>query len=115
MLPHFEKYTKIGYYPFFLETSSSESYYERLQKVVSTVIENDIPSVEKIGPDRFKLVTPPAAGGISKGGMDSKLRAAQIAAKAGCTVVIADGRKAGRLGAIIAGKDVGTIIPGTTL
>ena len=74
-----------------------------------------IPSVEKIGPDLFKLVTPPAAGGISKGGMDSKLRAAQIAAKAGCTVVIADGRKAGRLGAIIAGKDVGTIIPGTTL
>jgi len=48
VLPHFEKYTKIGYYPFFLETSSSESYYERLQKVVSTVIENDIPSVEKI-------------------------------------------------------------------
>jgi hypothetical protein len=48
VLPHFEQYTKTGYYPFFLETSSPESYYERLQKVVSTVIENDIPAVEKI-------------------------------------------------------------------
>ena len=48
VLPHFEQYIKTGYYPFFLETSSSESYYERLQKVVSTVIENDIPTVENI-------------------------------------------------------------------
>ena len=48
VLPHFEQYIKIGYYPFFLETSSSESYYERLQKVVTTVIENDIPTVENI-------------------------------------------------------------------
>ena len=48
VLPHFEQFTKTGYYPFFLETSSPESYYERLQKVVSTVIENDIPAVEKI-------------------------------------------------------------------
>lgn len=37
-----------GYYPFFLETGSEESYFERLQQVVSTVIENDIPAVEKI-------------------------------------------------------------------
>ena len=48
VLPHFEQYIKAGYYPFFLETTSHESYYERLQKVVSTVIENDIPAVEKI-------------------------------------------------------------------
>lgn len=48
VLPHFEQYLKTGYYPFFLETASEESYYERLQKVVSTVIENDIPAVEKI-------------------------------------------------------------------
>ena len=47
-LPHFEQYLKTGYYPFFLETSSPESYYERLQKVVSTIIENDIPAVENI-------------------------------------------------------------------
>ena len=37
-----------GYYSFFLETGSEESYFERLQQVVSTVIENDIPAVEKI-------------------------------------------------------------------
>lgn len=48
VLPHFEQYLKTGYYPFFLDTSSEESYYERLQKVVSTVIEDDIPAVEKI-------------------------------------------------------------------
>ena len=48
VLPHFEQYLKTGYYPFFLETGSPESYYERLQKVVSTVIENDIPAVENI-------------------------------------------------------------------
>ena len=48
ILPHFERYLRTGYYPFFLETSSEESYFERLQQVVSTIIENDIPAVEKI-------------------------------------------------------------------
>lgn len=48
VLPHFEQYLKTGYYPFFLETGSESSYYERLEQVISTVIENDIPAVEKI-------------------------------------------------------------------
>lgn len=48
VLPHFEKYLQQGYYPFFLETSSAESYFERLQQVVNTVIENDIPAVEEV-------------------------------------------------------------------
>ena len=48
VIPHFEKYLREGYYPFFLEVGSEESYFERLQQVVSTVIENDIPAVEKI-------------------------------------------------------------------
>ncbi|MBO7646606.1 MAG: ATP-binding protein [Bacteroidales bacterium] len=48
VLPHFEKYIRTGYYPFFLETGSEGSYFERLQQVVSTVIENDIPAIEKI-------------------------------------------------------------------
>lgn len=47
-LPHFEQYLKTGYYPFFLETASDESFYERLQQVVSAIIENDIPAVENI-------------------------------------------------------------------
>lgn len=49
VLPHFEKYLQQGYYPFFLETKSFDSYYERLQKVITTVIDNDIPAVEDIG------------------------------------------------------------------
>lgn len=48
IIPYFEKYLRAGYYPFFLETGSEESYLERLQQVVSTVIENDIPAVERI-------------------------------------------------------------------
>ena len=48
VIPYFEKYLRTGYYPFFLETASDESYFERLQQVVSTVIENDIPAVERI-------------------------------------------------------------------
>ncbi|MBR1504161.1 MAG: AAA family ATPase [Prevotella sp.] len=48
ILPHFERYVKQGFYPFFLETTSTASYYERIQYVVTTVIENDIPAVENI-------------------------------------------------------------------
>ena len=74
-----------------------------------------IPCVEKLDKAAFALVAPQAKGGLSKGGMDSKLRAASLAVKAGCSVVIADGRKAGRLADAVAGKDVGMIIPGGTL
>lgn len=49
VLPHFEKYLRRGYYPFFLETKTSDSYYDRLQKVILTVIDNDIPAVEDVG------------------------------------------------------------------
>ena len=48
VLPHFEQYVRQGYYPFFLETSSTVSYYERVQHVITTVIENDTPAVENI-------------------------------------------------------------------
>lgn len=48
ILPLFEKYLQEGYYPFFLETASTDSYYERLQKVITTVIDNDISAVEDI-------------------------------------------------------------------
>ena len=54
VLPHFEKYLQQGYYPFFLETTSTESYLERLQQVVTTVIENDIPAVEDIEYETLK-------------------------------------------------------------
>ena len=48
ILPHFENYIKQGYYPFLLETSSLQSYYERIQQVITTIVENDIPAIENI-------------------------------------------------------------------
>ena len=54
VLPHFEKYVQQGYYPFLLETTSLESYYERIQNVISTIIENDIPTVENIEYDTLR-------------------------------------------------------------
>ncbi len=48
--------------------------------------------------------------GISKGGMGSKLHAAQIAASSGCSVVIANGTKPNVLSQVIAGEDVGTFV-----
>ena len=48
VIPYFEKYVAQGYYPFLRETSSLESYNERIQQVVSTIIENDIPAIETI-------------------------------------------------------------------
>ncbi len=46
ILPLFEKYLKYGYYPFYLE--NIESYYSRLQNIVNTILDNDLPSIEKI-------------------------------------------------------------------
>ncbi|MBQ9474452.1 MAG: AAA family ATPase [Bacteroidales bacterium] len=48
VLPHFERYIQCGYYPFFAETATKESYAERLQRIIVTIIENDIPAVESI-------------------------------------------------------------------
>ncbi|MBN1269691.1 MAG: glutamate 5-kinase [Kiritimatiellae bacterium] len=47
---------------------------------------------------------------VSTGGMASKLQAAHMVAKVSAPVVIADGRKAGILGRILKGADVGTLI-----
>ncbi|MDD5708086.1 MAG: glutamate 5-kinase, partial [Kiritimatiellae bacterium] len=55
-----------------------------------------ITCIEKIGPEVFKLINP-GANALSKGGMDSKLRSAQIATRAGCAVVIGNGRQKGTL------------------
>ena len=68
-----------------------------------------VPYVEKIGKDIMKLVRSPEAGGISKGGMDSKLRAALACTKAGCNVVVANGRKKDVLRNVISGCDEGTL------
>ena len=68
-----------------------------------------IPFVENIDRETFRLVAAPKKGGLSKGGMDSKLRAAQSCTQAGCNVVIANGRRSRVLEAILNGEDVGTM------
>ncbi len=73
-----------------------------------------VPCIENLN-EAFALVNPDPAGGLSKGGMDSKLRAAQIAVKAGCGVVIACGRSSRVLLDVMAGHDTGTLILSSVL
>ncbi len=65
--------------------------------------------LEAVTPSTFKLVRS-GDNPLSKGGMASKLKAAQSAARAGCAVVLADGRKPEVLARILAGQDVGTLV-----
>lgn len=46
ILPEFKKYLEHGYYPFYKE--GLKSYNSRLQNVVNTILENDLPAVETI-------------------------------------------------------------------
>jgi predicted AAA+ superfamily ATPase len=46
ILPEFKKYLEYGYYPFYKE--DLKSYPIRLQNVVNTILENDLPAVEKV-------------------------------------------------------------------
>ncbi|MBQ7443253.1 MAG: ATP-binding protein [Bacteroidaceae bacterium] len=48
VLPAFERYFTEGYYPFRKETADKAGYQERIERVVQTVIENDIPAVEEV-------------------------------------------------------------------
>ncbi|MGN1360578.1 MAG: glutamate 5-kinase [Kiritimatiellia bacterium] len=65
--------------------------------------------IEKLDNNAFKLVCP-IKNALSKGGMDSKLKSAGIAVKAGSSVVIAGGRNRNVLTRIVAGEDEGTLI-----
>jgi glutamate 5-kinase len=64
---------------------------------------------EQITRRTFSLVTA-GESSLSKGGMASKLRAAQAASHTGCSVVIANGRSTGVLTRIVKGDDVGTLV-----
>lgn len=46
ILPEYKKYLEYGYYPFYKE--GIKSYPIRLQSVVNTVLENDLPAVENV-------------------------------------------------------------------
>ena len=69
-----------------------------------------VPSFEKLS-DAMKFVREGQKGSLSKGGMDSKLRAAKMAASSGANVAIGNGRKAHTIIDILSGRDVGTFIP----
>ena len=62
----------------------------------------------------LRLVRAGEKGKLSKGGMDSKLKAVKAAVASGIDVYIANGRKT-VLPAIFAGKSVGTFFPGSAL
>lgn len=66
--------------------------------------------IEAITKNTFKLVTG-SKSNLSKGGMETKLKAAQAVSKTGCSVIIANGRSANVLTDIMIGKDIGTMIP----
>ena len=68
-----------------------------------------IATVERLDRSVFDLVKDRGTG-LSKGGMASKLRAAQQATAAGENVVIASGRTPGALARILAGEPVGTLV-----
>jgi glutamate 5-kinase len=67
-----------------------------------------IPTVTRIDDAVWSLVRDQATG-LSKGGMASKLKAAQMATAAGESVIIASGKQPGNLTKILAGEQVGTL------
>lgn len=62
-----------------------------------------------------RLVRGGEKGSLSKGGMDSKLKAARDAAAAGIDVVIANGRKGASLVSLVRGRCTGTFFPAKTV
>ena len=72
-----------------------------------------VPAIGKVR-DALKLVRPGEKGTLSKGGMDSKLKAVKAAVTAGIDTYIANGRKSS-LTAIFTGKNCGTYFPGSAL
>ena len=66
-----------------------------------------IPLVEEISPELRALALGPSAGG--RGGMQTKLDAAEIAMQAGGIAVIANGKKTDTLSRIFSGEPTGTV------
>jgi glutamate 5-kinase len=71
-----------------------------------------IPLVKEITPEVEALAMGPAAGrrsGRGRGGMKTKLEAAQIATHSGCAVIIASGKLPGVTERLFAGEPLGTL------
>jgi len=62
----------------------------------------------------LKLVHAGEKGRLSKGGMDSKLKAVKAAVSAGIDTFIANGRRS-VLSQLAAGRPIGTFFPGSAL
>src|SRR5215207_1480213 len=70
-----------------------------------------LPYVAEVTPELKALASGPSATG--RGGMVTKLEAAEIAMRAGCVAVIANGRRVDTLARVFAGEEVGTaFVPG---
>jgi glutamate 5-kinase len=65
-----------------------------------------LPYVAEVTPELKALASGPSATG--RGGMLTKLEAAEIALRAGCVAVIANGRRPDTLARVFAGEEVGT-------
>jgi len=66
--------------------------------------------LESITRKTFALANVTSESKISRGGIQSKLRAAESVSKAGCSAVIANGRETGILSRIMKGEDAGTLV-----
>src|SRR5215212_9964072 len=71
-----------------------------------------LPYVAEVTPELKALASGPSATG--RGGMVTKLEAAEIAMRAGCVAVIANGRRPDTLARVFAGEPVGTAFVPTT-
>jgi len=68
-----------------------------------------VPNAPAASRDLDKLVRP-SRSNFGKGGMESKISAARIAAARGAYVAIIDGKQANTLNKLIAGEDCGTLL-----
>lgn len=86
--------------PLLIILSTVDGLYDDRQQVV--------PQVDRFD-DRLRSFVCDQKTGLSKGGMASKLKAAQLCVQAGETVVIANGRAESILLRVVAGETVGTL------
>lgn len=85
------------------------STVDGLREHVSAGESKRVRYIETITRQTYKLVVD-KANPLSRGGMMSKLQAAQAVSETGTSVVIADGRRPRILEDIMAGRDVGTFV-----
>jgi glutamate 5-kinase len=91
--------------PLLVLLSGVEGLYDRDPQAPGAV---SIPTVTRIDDDIRALVVDRLTG-LSKGGMASKIRAAEIVTTSGASAVIASGREPGNLARILNGEPIGTL------